>query len=274
MSKLVQPVVKWVGGKRQLLKDIKEHIPKGTYKYYEPFVGGGAVLFDLQPKNAVINDFNEELINVYIVIRDKLEELLEDLQRHEVTEEYYYELRAVDRKEEYKMWSDVKKASRFIYLNKTCFNGLYRVNSSGYFNTPFGRYKNPNVVNEIVLRAVSKYLNESNIKIKCGDYEDALKRVSKNSFVYFDPPYDPISDSSNFTGYTANGFNREEQVRLKNLCDKLNKKGVKFLLSNSNTPFIRELYNEYDIIVVNANRSINSNANKRGEIEEVLIKNY
>lgn len=274
MSGLVQPVLKWVGGKRQLLSEIKKYIPKGNYKYYEPFIGGGAVFFELQPKKGVINDFNEELINVYLVIRDELEELLKELKKHEITEEYYYKIRAIDRTEEYKNWSNVKKASRFIYLNKTCFNGLYRVNSSGYFNTPFGRYKNPNVVNETGLKAVNKYLNENNIEIKCGDYEESLKRIGKNSFVYFDPPYDPISDSSNFTGYTASGFNREEQKRLKKLCDKLDQKGIKFLLSNSNTEFIRNLYAGYDIIIVNANRAINSNGNKRGEVEEVLIKNY
>lgn len=273
-SKLVQPVVKWVGGKRQLIDEISKYIPSGNYKYYEPFVGGGAVFFNLQPKKGVINDFNAELINVYNVIKFKLDELLEDLATHEITEEYYYKIRAVDREEVYKTWSDVKKASRFIYLNKTCYNGLYRVNMSGYFNTPFGRYKNPNVVNEIGLRAVSKYLNENNIEIKCGDYKEALKGIRKNSFVYFDPPYDPVSDSSNFTGYTANGFNRDEQIRLKETCDLLNKKGVKFLLSNSNTEFIRGLYADYKIVIVNANRSINSKASKRGEIEEVLIRNY
>lgn len=271
---LVQPVLKWVGGKRQLLNEIKKYIPKGTYKYYEPFIGGGAVLFHVQPKKAVINDLNEELINVYNVIKDNLEELLVDLSKHQITEGYYYEIRAIDREEEYKTWSNVKKASRFLYLNKTCYNGLYRVNSSGYFNTPFGRYKNPNILNETVLRAVNKYLNENDIKIKCGDYSESLKRIGKNSFVYFDPPYDPISNSSNFTGYTANGFNRKEQIRLKNLCDKLDEKGVKFLLSNSNTTFIRNLYSNYKIVVVNANRSINSNSNKRGEVEEVLIRNY
>lgn len=274
MNKLVQPVLKWVGGKRQLLSEIQKYVPKGNYKYYEPFIGGGALFFELQPKKGIINDFNEELINVYLVIRDELQELLEDLKKHEITEEYYYEIRAVDRTEEYENWSNVKRASRFIYLNKTCFNGLYRVNLSGYFNTPFGRYKNPNVINEIGLRAVSKYLNENDIKIRCGDYADALKGIRKNSFVYFDPPYDPISDSSNFTGYTAGGFNRDEQIRLKKLCDKLNKRGIKFLLSNSNTEFIRTLYEGYDIRVVNATRAINSNGNKRGDVEEVLIKNY
>ncbi|HDO9489876.1 TPA: DNA adenine methylase [Clostridioides difficile] len=272
--KIVQPVLKWVGGKRQLLNEIEKYIPNGNYKYYEPFIGGGAVFFSVQPKNAVINDFNEELINVYMVIKNNLEELLLDLSTHKVTEEYYYEIRAIDRSEEYKSWSNIKKASRFLYLNKTCYNGLYRVNSSGYFNTPFGRYKNPNIINETVLRAVNKYLNKNKIDIRCGDFEEALKGIRKNSFVYFDPPYEPISDSSNFTGYTANGFNQSEQKRLKELCDRLDKKGVKFLLSNSNTEFIRTLYKDYKIEIVHANRAINSNASKRGEVEEVLIRNY
>ena len=166
--KIVQPVLKWVGGKRQLLNEIEKYIPNGNYKYYEPFIGGGAVFFSVQPKNAVINDFNEELINVYMVIKNNLEELLLDLSTHKVTEEYYYEIRAIDRSEEYKSWSNIKKASRFLYLNKTCYNGLYRVNSSGYFNTPFGRYKNPNIINETVLRAVNKYLNKNKIDIRCG----------------------------------------------------------------------------------------------------------
>lgn len=275
-NSLIQPFVKWVGGKRQLLDEINEYIPKGEFKYYEPFVGGGAVLFNLQRKKAVINDLNSELVNVYEVIRDDVDELINSLMEHKNTEEYYYELRAKDRSEEYKSYSKVKKASRFIYLNKTCYNGLYRVNSSGYFNTPFGKYKNPNIVNDTVLRAVHKYLNENKIEIRNLDFEDALKGIRKNSFVYFDPPYDPVSDSSNFTGYTSGGFNRDEQIRLKKLCDKLNAKGVKFLLSNSNTEFIRELYKDYKdkIKIVGATRAINSNATKRGEVEEVLIRNY
>ncbi|MBP2031955.1 DNA adenine methylase [Clostridium algifaecis] len=275
-NNLIQPFVKWVGGKRQLLSEIKEYIPKGNFKYYEPFVGGGAVFFSLQRKNAVINDLNSELINVYEVIKNDVEGLIRSLMNHKITEKYYYELRSEDRSEEYKTYSKVKKASRFIYLNKTCYNGLYRVNSSGYFNTPFGKYKNPNVVNDTVLRTVHKYLNESRIAIRNVDFEEALKGIRKNSFVYFDPPYDPVSDSSNFTGYTASGFNRDEQIRLKKLCDKLNKKGVKFLLSNSNTEFIRELYKDYNdkIKVVGATRAINSKATKRGEVEEVLIRNY
>jgi DNA adenine methylase len=273
-NKLVQPFVKWVGGKRQLIKEISKYIPKGNYKYYEPFVGGGAIFFDLQPKNAVINDYNSELINTYNVIKNNVEELIEYLKTYPNDEEFYYNMRESDRKKEYENWSEIKKASRFIYLNKTCYNGLYRVNQAGYFNTPFGRYKNPNIVNDVVLKAVSKFLNENNIVIKSGDYKEVLKGIKKNSFVYLDPPYDPVSHSSNFTGYTMGGFGKDQQIELKEVCDELNKKKIKFLLSNSNTEFIRNLYNNYNIEIVNANRSINSIASKRGEVEEVLVRNY
>ena len=170
--------------------------------------------------------------------------------------------------------TEIEKASRLIYLNKTCFNGLFRVNSSGHFNTPFGNYRNPNIVNAPVIKAVSKYLNDNEVKILNGDFENACEEAQKGDFVYFDPPYDPVNDTSNFTGYNAGGFNRQEQIRLKNLCDELDKKGVKWLLSNSNTEFIRELYCDYKIEIVKAKRSINSNGNKRGEVEEVLIRNF
>ena len=161
-----------------------------------------------------------------------------------------------------------------LYLNKTCYNGLFRVNSSGQFNTPYGKYKNPNIVNEIVLRAVNKYFNDNNIQILTGDFADAVANAQKGDFVYLDPPYDPISNTASFTGYNEGGFNQKEQERLKLVCDELNKKGVKFLLSNSNTEFINNIYKGYDIIIVKAKRSINSNGNKRGEVEEVLIKNF
>lgn len=271
---LVQPVLKWAGGKRQLLSEISKYIPKGIKNYYEPFIGGGAVLFYLQPKKATINDFNNELINVYTVIRDNLDELIIDLQKHKNEEEYFYYTRGLDRTPEFNTLNNIQKASRILYLNKTCFNGLFRVNSSGEFNTPFGKYKNPNITNDITLRAVSKYLNENDIKFINGDFEEALKGIRKGSFVYFDPPYYPISDSSSFTGYTLDGFSKEDQERLKKLCDKLTKKGVKFLLSNSAAPFILELYKDYNIELVKANRNINSNGAKRGEINEVLVRNY
>ncbi|MFI3685442.1 DNA adenine methylase [Vagococcus fluvialis] len=275
-NELIQPFVKWVGGKRQLITKIDELAPrKGSYaRYYEPFLGGGAVLFNTQPNRATVNDFNEELINVYLTIKNNVDELILDLQNHENNEGYFYEMRGQDRKESYKEWSNIRKASRFIYLNKTCYNGLYRVNSQGFFNSPFGKYKNPNIVNEFVLKHVSNYLNKNDIKFISGDYEKSLKGIRKNSFVYFDPPYAPVSQTSNFTGYTLGGFNEDEQIRLKKVCDKLDKKGVKFLLSNSNVPLITELYKDYEINVVDAKRSINSDADKRGSVEEVLIRNY
>src|SRR5699024_5658297 len=158
--------------------------------------------------------------------------------------EYFYDIRSIDREPEYEMWSDVRKASRFIYLNKTCYNGLYRVNSQGFFNTPFGSYKNPNIVNEYVLREISTYFNSANIKFKNLDYEEGLKSVRKGAYVYFDPPYAPVTATSNFTGYTSGGFGIDEQIRLRYLCIKLHKRGVRFLLSNSNVELIQELYRD------------------------------
>lgn len=274
-NKLVAPVLKWVGGKRQLIDEIEKVLPKKYSTYYEPFIGGGAVLFALQPDKAVINDINGELINVYNVIKEDVEGLISDLLKHKNESEYFYSMREKDRdKEVYNSLTDIEKASRIIYLNKTCYNGLFRVNKSGEFNSPFGNYKNPNIVNEITLRAVSNYFNKANITFLNGDFEEALKNIRKGSFVYLDPPYDPVSSSANFTGYDKGGFDRQQQVRLKEVCDSLNKKGVKFLLSNSATDFILDLYNEYEIIKVKAKRNINSNADLRGEVDEVLVRNY
>lgn len=273
-NKLVAPVLKWVGGKRQLLSDIEKYIPIFT-RYYEPFVGGGAVLFHLQPKKAVINDVNSELMNLYQVIKNNVEELIEDLKKHKNEAGYYYDIREWDRdKEKYNSLSDIEKASRMIYLNKTCYNGLFRVNRAGEFNTPFGFYKNPNIVNEIKLKAVSNYFNNAEITFLNCDFEEAVKGIRKGSFVYLDPPYDPVSGSANFTGYDKGGFDKEEQIRLKKLCDTLNDKGVKFLLSNSATDFIKDLYSGYKIEIIQARRAINSKGDLRGEIDEVLVRNY
>ena len=275
-NKLVAPFLKWVGGKRQIIPEILSHLPKNisSLNYCEPFIGGGALLFHLEPKRAIINDYNDELINVYKVIKNNLEELLTDLKKHENNPEYFYQIRSIDRQPLFDELTNVQHASRIIYLNKTCFNGLYRVNSLGEFNSPFGRYTNPNIVNEPVLRAVSKYLNSSDITILNGDYEKVLNSLTADTFVYLDPPYHPISESSNFTGYVQGGWTEKHQIRLKKACDDLDKKGVKFLLSNSSAPFIKELYSEYNIHSINANRSINSIGEKRGQIEELLIKNY
>lgn len=276
---LVAPVLKWVGGKRQLIEDISPLIPKQISTYVEPFVGGAAILFHLQPKKAIINDFNDELMNIYQVIKENPNGLIKILEKHKEanSEEYYYETRALDRTSDYENLSKEEKAGRILYLNKTCYNGLFRVNSSGQFNAPYGKYKNPAIVNDVTIKAVSNYFNSANIKFLNGDYKEALKGLRKGTFVYFDPPYMPVSSSSNFTGYTENGFGYEKQVELRDECLKLNKRGIKFLQSNSYTPEILELYSDssvFTIKVVQAKRSINSKSDKRGEISEVLIYNY
>lgn len=269
------PVVKWVGGKRQLLPQILPLIPKRMTAYCEPFLGGGAVLFALQPKRALVNDLNQDLITVYRVIKEDADALIEHLSRHENTPEYFYRIRDLDRdKEAYAALSDVEKASRLLYLNKTCYNGLFRVNASGAFNSPYGHYRRPNIVNEQTIRGVSRYFNSCDITFFSGDFASVLEQVPKGGFVYLDPPYDPVSDTASFTGYNRGGFGREEQVRLKECCDALTARGVKFLLSNSATPFIRELYSSYRVSIVQARRAVNSVASRRGAIEEVLVRNY
>jgi DNA adenine methylase len=273
-NKLVAPFLKWVGGKRQIIPTIAEHLPKTIKVYIEPFIGGGALLFHLQPKRAIINDFNSELINVYSVIKNDLESLVIDLKKHKNESDYFYAIRGIDRTGEIDKLTNAERASRIIYLNKTCFNGLYRVNSSGEFNSPFGKYKNPNIINEPTLRAVNHYLNTNDIQIINGDYLEILKKADKNSFVYLDPPYHPVSESSNFTGYVQGGWDESDQIRLREACDDLTKRGINFLQSNSSADFIKHQYTNYSINTIKANRAINSNGEKRGEIEEVLIKNY
>jgi DNA adenine methylase len=281
INPLVRPFLKWAGGKRQLLPEIVKYVPKLTSKhtYYEPFIGGGALLFELQRPKAVINDSNKELINCYKVIKDSLDELMEELSKDKYSnsETSYYEMRDLDRStKKYASLSEVEKAARIIYLNKTCYNGLFRVNSQGQFNVPFGRYKNPNFLDDAVLRAVNKYLNSNDITLLNQDFAEAVKDAKRGDFVYFDPPYDPVSETASFTGYDVNGFNRDEQERLKEEFDALHKKGCKVMLSNSCTDFIMDLYKDYQdtIIKVRATRSINSNALKRGRVDEVLVLNY
>lgn len=275
-NKLVTPFLKWVGGKRQLLNEITNFLPKDIKRlqYHEPFIGGGAVFFALQPKNARINDFNEELINVYRVVRDSPSELIESLKKHKNSHDYYYSIREQDRMPLFSELSPIERASRIIYLNKTCYNGLFRVNNAGEFNVPYGKYKNPNIVNEPVIRATSKYLNTNQIEILHGDYAEALSDISSKSFVYLDPPYHPISDTSNFTGYIQGGWNADDQLRLRDVCIELDRKGVKFLLSNSSAQMIKDIYSNFNIEIVCASRAINCDANKRGNVEEVLIRNY
>jgi DNA adenine methylase len=273
---LVQPFLKWAGGKRQLLPKIRELIPRNYKIYFEPFVGAGALLFELQPQTALINDANEELVNCYKVIKNDPTKLIAAARSHPINEQHFYQLRSQDRDPGLTTLTAVERAARIIYLNKTCFNGLFRVNSQGQFNVPFGKYTDPTIVNDVVIKAVSQYLNKANVQICADDFEHAVEGAGRGDFVYLDPPYDPLSDTSSFTGYDIAGFGREEQRRLKAICDDLHRRRCKLLLSNSATPFIRKLYSDrskYTMIDVEANRNINSVGSGRGKINELLIFN-
>lgn len=266
------PIVKWVGGKRQLMFELLKNMPKFYNRYFEPFIGGGALFFELQPDNAYISDMNEELINLYQVVRDNVDELVADLQKHDISKEYFMEIRNIDRTEEYKNWSNIQKASRFIYLNRTCFNGMYRVNSKGEFNVPFGHYKNPRIVDEKNLINCSNLLQRT--EIRHSDFSEILTKVQEGDFVYFDPPYVPLNETSSFTSYTKDGFDIDMQFKLRDVCDELDTMGVNFLLSNSDTKLVNDLYENYNIKKVFASRQINANADGRGKITEVLVRNY
>ncbi|MGI6525045.1 MAG: DNA adenine methylase [Bdellovibrionota bacterium] len=267
-----RPFIKWAGGKKQLLKILKGLAPSNFNRYFEPFVGGGALFFELQPKNAYLSDINGELINAYTAVRDNCKKLCQALKKHKGGEEYYYEIRNADRRPSYNRWHSVSKASRLIYLNKNCYNGLYRVNSLGQFNVPFGRYKNPKWLDEDNLQACSIALKDTHLKV--ASFESVLKKAEKGDFVYFDPPYAPLSATSNFTTYNPNGFGQDEQLRLRDVCVELDKRGVKWMLSNSAAPLIMELYKGFNIYKVKAARVINSKGSGRGKITEVLITNY
>ena len=267
-----KPFVKWVGGKTQLLSELVARTPKDFGRYYEPFVGGGALFFRLQPGRACLTDINPDLVNLYTVVRDRVEDLIEDLSQHVYEEDYFYKVRSVDRTPEYAGWTDVQRASRFIYLNKTCYNGLYRVNSKGQFNAPFGRYTSPAILDASNLRACHAALQKAVIEV--ADFYTVRRRIRANDFVYFDPPYVPLSATSKFTSYKKDGFDIEMQHALRDLCRALDKRAVRFMLSNSSAPLILDLYAEFNVEFVYATRSINSKARKRGKIPEVVVTNY
>jgi DNA adenine methylase len=269
-----KPFLKWAGGKRQLLPVIRKLVPREYGTYYETFLGAAAVLFDLQPSRSIINDTNSELINCYNVIKNLSTDLIEDLKKHQNAKEYFYSIREMDRNGSFGNLSPVERASRIIFLNKTCFNGLFRVNSHGQFNAPFGKYKEPKIVNAEIILAVSQYLNNNDVTILNTDFAQALLDAQRNDFIYLDPPYYPLSDTSSFTGYNPNQFGRSEQIRLCNLFNELTTRGCKVMLSNSASPFIEDLYRDYNIIRLKANRNINSNGNGRKKIDEFLILNY
>lgn len=272
---MCKPILKWVGGKRQLMSDLKRLMPKKYNRYFEPFIGGGALFFELKPKNAFINDYNSELTNLYTVVRDNPEELIESVCKHKNESEYYYNLRALDRdKKVFKSLTNIEKASRFIYINKVGFNGLYRVNSQGQCNVPFGRYSKPSYCDPDNIRACSDLLK--NTEISTGDFDLIKDKVQKGDLVYLDPPYVPLNVTSSFTGYTDKGFDEDMQLRLRELCDHIDEKGAYFMLSNSYTDYILELYDVegYTIHTVKADRSINSKASGRGKVKEVIVTNY
>ena len=267
-----RPFIKWVGGKRQLIPQLSKFLPDTFNTYIEPFVGGGAIFFYLLPHKSILMDINPELINAYQVIKHKVEELIESLRQHRNEKDYFYEVRARDRDPTlFRTLDKVERASRTIFLNKTCYNGLFRVNKKNQFNTPFGRYKNPTLCDAFNLRAVSIAL--SNTKIQLGDFSESIKNATSGDFVYMDCPYHPVSDTANFTSYTKDDFGIAEQKRLHHVYSELDKKGCTVLLSNSYTPFILDLYKDYTINIVHANRAVNCDPSKRGKVREVLISN-
>lgn len=264
-----RPFLKWAGGKTRLISQYKEYFPNHYHTYYEPFLGGGAVFFHLQPSHAVLTDINADLVLTYRCVRDNLGELITLLQAHQQrhNSEYYYDVR------NYHSGTNLEKAARFIYLNKTCFNGLYRVNSQGKFNVPVGKYKNPGICQEEILKLASQTLKK--VEIKQANFDEVLNYATdSNDFVYFDPPYYPLNKTSNFTAYSNFSFDEHQQIKLRDIFIKLADKGVKVMLSNSDCPFIHELYSGFNIHTISAARSINSNAQKRGKITELLVTSY
>lgn len=272
----LQPFTKWTGGKRQLLPIIKSLMPDNYNNYFEPFVGGGALFFELSPDKAVINDFNNELINCYRQIKKYPQKLIELLTKHQEnnSKEYYLKLRSADRDNRIDKITNIERAARIMYMLRVDFNGLYRVNSKNQFNVPYGRYKNPKIVDSDLILSISQYLNSNNIKILTGDFEKAIQDVTVGDFVYFDPPYIPLSETSAFTSYTHEGFTYEDQVRLRDCFKKLDEKGAFLMLSNSSSPLVEELYKDFNIHKVEVTRTNGAKTSSRGKISEIIVTNY
>lgn len=274
----LHPFCKWAGGKGQLINTIRELMPNEYNAYFEPFIGGGALFFNIAPFKAVINDLNSELMCVYECFKDDefFNLLKEELLKHEAnhSEEYYYKIRSMDKENDFESLPKYIRAARMIYVNKACFNGLYRVNSKGFFNVPSGKKLKVKTFDEKNFENLHKYFKTNKITILNEDFESACNKAAKGDFVYFDPPYDTLEERDSFTAYSKDSFGKDSQIKLASLYTKLAQKGAYLMLSNHNTSFIRELYKDFNIHVVTAKRVINSNANGRGEIEEVIITNY
>ncbi len=273
------PFIKWAGGKGQLLDQYEAFFPNTPGgDYYEPFAGSGAVFFHLRGKRLfdhyALSDANPELVNCYLVVRDQLDNLIDCLREHEAQHghDHYYTVRNMDRSPDWEYAAAVDRAARLIYLNKTCYNGLWRVNSRGYFNVPMGRYKKPDILSVGRLCAASAALH--NVEISTRSFEDVLDRARPGDFVYFDPPYVPLSDTSNFTSYSMASFDGDDQRRLAQIFAALDQKGCRVMLSNSDMPFVRDLYRGFRVETVNASRRINSKVGKRGLVGEVVVLNY
>ena len=278
-SQTARPFVKWVGGKSRLVPTLLSYFPDEFNNYYEPFVGGGALYFSINPSKAFINDLNEVLINAYINIKKRIDEVVDALK---IIQNEYINLDNLDAKKEFyltkrKLFNqlpndDFNKTILLIFINKTCFNGMYRENSKGEYNIPFGQHDSPTICDEKNLRLVSGHLKKTTITKF--SYDDAIKTAKKGDLVYFDPPYDPLNTTSSFTTYQAGGFSSKDQEKLRDVFKKLSEKGCYVMLSNSDTPMINELYKEFTINKIYASRSINSNGAKRQKVKEVLVTNY
>ncbi len=268
------PFVKWAGGKGRLLSQLRPLLPPGIarMRHVEPFVGGGALFFARLPERALLTDINPALVATYAAVRDDVRSVIDDLRRlaSRHSKESYYEVR--ERYNTEGCVSIPKRAAMFIYLNRTCFNGLHRVNRKGEFNVPVGSYKNPRILNENGLHAASAALQGA--ELGCAGFESLLERAKPGDFVYFDPPYEPVSETASFTSYARDGFSREDQTRLREVYRALDRRGCRLMLSNSNVPFIRKLYRGFRIDAVAAPRAINCNAKKRGKVTELVVRNY
>lgn len=268
------PFVKWVGGKGRLLSQLRPLLPPGVeqMRHVEPFVGGGALFFSRRPRRALLTDINPSLVAAYTAIRDDVETVIGGLRRlarcH--SKESYYQVR--ERYNQSRRVSTSTRAAMFIYLNKTCFNGLHRVNRNGAFNVPVGAYKNPRILNEDGLQAASAALQGADLR--CASFDSLLENAKPGDFVYFDPPYEPVSRTASFTSYARDGFSQDDQTRLRDVYKALDRRGCKLMLSNSDVPFIRDLYRDFEVDTVAAPRAINCDATKRGKVSEVVVRNY
>jgi DNA adenine methylase len=264
-----EPFLKWAGGKRQLLEQFERHFPPpGTYGvYHEPFLGGGAVFFHLRPARAVLSDLNSELVEAYQVVRDDVEEVIRRLRGYRNEEAFYYEMRGRDPQ----TLTPSERVARMLYLNRTCFNGLYRLNSSGRFNVPFGRYRLPRICRTANLRASSRAL--AGVELRVQPFEAVLECAQPGDFVYLDPPYQPLSRTASFTAYTRESFDEADQRRLAEVYRELDARGCRLMLSNSHTELVHELYRGFRIVTVQARRNINSRGAGRGPIDEALVLN-